>query len=513
MNLDIAQATRVYDAAARAKADRLLTDHQGIQTFVRSVAVFGRRLGENAQDEFWKPVLRALRRVQYDVTSVPLPLNHASLALKDSAGLLEQRLGHVEALFPTIAPAASAVVQQIAELATRQEDPLTDAVASVLEDEQPHDLRHAVLLRSTHHALAVREHLRDRQISARPLTAEALTGDLVAWHLVAVGPRRWFPPFVIAAPRALALTFVHFRWIRDSEPEDQAFPAVFPGTRKSSIGTHSKSAPVDETALLIDAEALLPVIDWHAISRAAITPPEDPDVANASLFLLADGFAVYLDARQGSRAYIVDPDAEDDMRVRQEPLTQIGPGSFLLLRRGGGGDYIRPIADQILRENASAVRALQMEWKQLLNEKVRVLGPWAVAERLRTLGLASATDMNVRYWSSFDTIATGDVGDFMAIMKLIGLTERTEELWSSMQLIRAAHVRAGQHIRKLLSREVLAASSVELRERGVTHFELEELGGGTLSVFRVAAKSPKLVPVARSHLRHPFAVGRDLWHG
>ena len=512
MKLTIEQATRVHGAAASCQVSRFLTDDSDIQRFVRSLALLGRRLGEERQDVYWQPILRNLRRVRYELTSVPLPLDDEALGLRAAADAFDNRIRNVEALFPGLAAAVRAVAQQLKDLAGLSSDALTDAIEAVLRESGGGDRRSIVLIRAPQFLGPVRAHLRSRGIGAKVLTAESLTGDVVAEEMIAIGPKYWFPSYVTAAPRALAATFVHFRWIADPEREEQAFPVTFPGSKSFSVSQHPRSQQ-DEPTPLVDAEELLPVIDWHAISRGTATESDDADVVPAALFLLADGFAVYLDSQPGSRAYIVDPDADDDDRVRQEPVRQLGPGSFLLLRSEGGGDYIRPLADQILREKAAHVRALQKEWKDLLRFRVRSDGAEAVARRLRSLGSNGATELNVRYWSSYDTIATGNVTDFEAIMRLVGLHERTADVWAAMQLIRAAHVRAGQHIRKLLSREVIAANAAELRERGVSHFELEALGKATLSVFRVEAKSPDPIVVSRSHLRHPFKVGRDLWHG
>lgn len=511
MRLSIEQATRVHKAAAAGQVSRFLTDDMDIQRFVRSLALLGRRLGEERQDVYWQPILRNLRRVRYELTSVPLSLDHEALGLRAAAEALEKRLRNVEALFPGMAAAAHAVSQQLNDLADLSNDALADAIEAVLQNSDRTN-QSSVLIRAPQFLGPVREHLRSRGIRTRVLTAESLTGDVVAEELIAIGPKYWFPSYVTAAPRSVVATFVHFRWIADPEREEQAFPVTFPGSKSFLVSEHPRSQQEEPTPL-VDAEELLPVIDWHAISRGSAAGSHDADVTPAALFLLADGFAVYLDSQHGSRAYIVDPEADDDDRVRQEPVRQLGPGSFLLLRSEGGGDYIRPLADQILREKAVGVRALQKEWKDLLRARVSRDGTEAVAQHLRNLGSAGATDLNVRYWSSYDTIATGNVTDFAAIMRLVGQQERTEGAWAAMQLIRAAHVRAGQHIRKLLSREVIAANAAELRERGVSHFELEALGKATLSVFRVEAKSPDPIVVSRSHLRHPFRVGRDLWHG
>src|SRR5207253_2510301 len=104
--------------------------------------------------------------------------------------------------------------------------------------------------------------------------------------------------------------------------------------------------------------------------RAGEDPGSDP--VRAWLFALASGDGVYLEAGEGSRAYVVELD--EDVSIRQELTSQIEVGDFIVLRTEGEGDYIRPIADSILGKNAKTLRDMQGDWKRELADKLKALG-------------------------------------------------------------------------------------------------------------------------------------------
>jgi len=514
--MDLAEVDRLYEAASTCHMDRLAVDHAGVRGFAQSLGAFQKRLGTDASDEYWLPVLRILRRARWELSSVPLPLDHPGLDLVFSAEAMRDRLRDVADVYPRVSEPARLLLEQVEHLAQSEADPLGDAVVELLAKEKDESLDSGVLLKNASMGTAVRQHLGQRGVQVTPVIAEGLRRQMGPSRLIAIGPRRWFPTYVTAAPRTKNLTFVHFRWIRDPDQDDGAFPVSLPGSSSIQVPAHPLSEPAESGESFVEAEDLLPRIDWEAIVAQHAGPREDeydPDVASASLYALAGGLAVYLDASPGARTYVVDLEGDEGRRVHQEVTSQIDSGHFVLLRSEGGGDYIRAVADRILREDAARLRTLQEKWKELLRDKIRSQGLHRVTEQLSKHGCDEPSKMNVRYWSSRDSIATGEYRDFQAILRFVRLENEADDLWSAMKMIRAAHVRAGQHIRRLLSARVVAADVSELRERGVMHFDLGAQGGGKLSAYRVEAKAPQQVTLSRRQLRHPFTLERDLWHG
>lgn len=509
--LEMTEVSRLYQAAQQCTWNRLLVDDPSVRAFYVSLRRFSRSLGDEAVDPYWKPVLRRLRRVRFENAAVPLPLSHSARDLAAIARELRAQLRTCSALYPRYESAATKLVELVDEMSRSDADPLGDAISLVLQEAGFHNLRDAVLLRARGFGEAVRLHLRERGVRVKALTPEELTGKMAANSLLAIGPSAWFPAHVASAPRCNELIFVHYRWVSDDRAEGGLLAGIATTPQKIGLHRSSLSPDLDEG---IGATELLPVVDWSGIASKGPTSElgsGDDEIVSANLFLLAGGNAVYLEAEDPYQVYGFDLAADIDDRVRRFQTSRVQPGMYLILRRGGGGDYIPVIADRILRDDAPRMRNLQRLWKDRLRAEVLSRGSGGVVRDLQQLGGTRRSEMNVRYWCSYASIATGKFADFLAIMRLVDLEDRAEELWEAMNHIKRAHLAAGQHVRRLLEERIEKADLTELVEKGMMEFSLEE-GGGALSVFRVEAKAPEPFRVSRGQLRHPFEVGRDHWH-
>jgi hypothetical protein len=257
----------------------------------------------------------------------------------------------------------------------------------------------------------------------------------------------------------------------------------------------------------------VPKADWQAIFRSA---PQHADgqteIVRASLFVLASGEGVYLRCEDGARAYVAEIGAA--VSVRQEPVADVGPGTFLVLRTEGDGDYIRAIADRLLGPKKAALRAKQDRWSAQLREALEVLGADEVVRALKKAGATHASVSNVRRWSEPESIRTRDPADFWAILELAGRRDEAQEDWKAMAAIHAAHVSAGQLVRSLLMDEIGKGDAEALAEQGWADYEVAEIEGeGTLRVARVEARSPEAVDVAIHQTRRLLELERDLWQG
>ena len=78
-----------------------------------------------------------------------------------------------------------------------------------------------------------------------------------------------------------------------------------------------------------------------------------------------------------------------------------------------------------------------------------------------------------------------------------------------MSVIFAAHLQAGNEVRKLLVEEIRKADSAALLRRGWSDYDVESIDGeGALRVARIAGALADTVDVPRSRLRKPFKIER-----
>jgi len=509
MTPSMRDATELYETAASLELARVCVDHDELWTFSRAVSDLKNRLGEEAADSYWSPVLARLRRVRWELATVPLPFDHPAFELQDSAAFVKGRLRDCNRVFPAHAAAAHEISTLLTDLGSRA-DPLGAAVRSLPLDGQSAFL----LLLDRRHAAAVAKELAD-PAGLGVVTPPELAGLHVHDAAAVIGPACWFPRQVFGAPRARRIHVLQFRWLSD-DPLD---PRIFAGGRMTVAGEGSSLPGYSGRAAQgvgLDSADLLPITDWAAIASgtgASTSEVEDrPDTVEAYLLLLASEQAVYLEAEEGSRAYVVKLGSSREFHMVS--TRDIDPSAYLVSRVGGEGDYIPAIANSLLGEEAARLRGAQHRWKENLRELIDNAGIQDVLARLAAAGSSRSTRANLRRWASPSSIRTEDYADFAALMEVSGLGAEAQELWRDMDLIDQAHLRAGQRVRRLLVREILNGDTRELEVRGWQDYDVEEIEGeGALRVARVEARNPELLRVPSRQTRQLFSVERDLWQG
>ena len=205
----------------------------------------------------------------------------------------------------------------------------------------------------------------------------------------------------------------------------------------------------------------------------------------------------------------INPDADEKQeRVVRLPPSVLKPEMFIILRSTGGSDYIVTMADKLLGSAAAACRGQQQDWKDRLRTLVLDSSLLEVSRKLLEAGSTSrAYETNVRNWISSRNIRPHSYEDFNAIMRIIGIPDKAEEYWRSMEHIARHHQRAGQQIRRLLLRKLRSMDLTNLRRLGRLDIALPDADAGTLTAFRVMAIEPITRLIPAGHLNHPFHYG------
>jgi hypothetical protein len=473
------------------------------RTFWEASRRLERAAGEASGEDIVLPLIRATQ-ARFAIAVTPLPFSgFAYFRGPTDSGSLVDRLCLV---YPAMAPEIRDFAIAMRALAASAENPLLDQITHVCTEFGAESDGGAVVVRSQSVADRCRPYF-DSQADFtnwEVVDPHELRGPRTYLRLVLAGPTTWFPDHVFGSPRAPELHVVSYAWLlRSWRPQ-----SLFVGGSWVQVPRGRSEPPEWEPAEPVES---WPELDWGEIERLAIESSGDGlehphDAVEARLFLLGEGNAVFLDVSQGSTSLVIDPDAEDDDRVKRVLTDEIAPGTFLLRRTEGGGEYIIPLADKILGKRAGSHRAMQADWKHRLREQVanspqsdsnsRLLD---VCMRLLDLGAHLADETNLRYWMSPRSICTRDPRDFRAIMELVGLSADAEKRWGVMRQILAAHLQAGRRIRRRLIERVRELDPSELAGRRRLDFALSEEEGGRLTALLVERRSPGrfMVPVAR----------------
>src|SRR5690606_31529915 len=155
------------------------------------------------------------------------------------------------------------------------------------------------------------------------------------------------------------------------------------------------------------------------------------------------------------------------------------------VRTSGGGDYIVPVADRILGSLAPKARAYQSDWKQRLTRYVVVYGTSKTVADLCALGSEVASEQNLYNWMSPRSIRTKFRTDFLAILKLIGLEDEASTYWAMMSKIHAAHVSAGQQIRRTLLDQIKYLDAEDLNTQAQLDFRMPGSEEAEIRAYRV----------------------------
>ena len=509
MTVTMREASTLYETAASLRVARVCLEDTDLRRFSLEVQRFLGRLGADAEDQYWRGILPSVRRIRRELATVPLPPSHPALRLRESVELVARRLATCDKVFPAHAVAAAELVGALEAIAQREANPLGVAARTLCAGAA----ETVVILREGRHAEAVERELRCAATVVRA-AAELDTSPRVYDRAVAIGPSSWFPRQVFAAPRAAEISVVQFDWLRDPPLDVAVLPLPDEPELPAWRGLPGYSGPASGGETLAPVE-LLPFTDWAAI--AARTGGRDdreaerPDTVNAFLFLLASEQAVYIEA-DDSRAYVVELGTTKELHL--VATKSIVPGTYVVTRVGGDGDYIPAIADALLGREARRLRGEQKRWTDGLQQLIARAGMQAACSRLAAAGSSRATSGNVRRWASAASIRTENFEDFRAIATVIGMGGEADRLWQDMDRIDQAHRRAGLRVRKLLHREIQKGDTRDLERRGWQDYDVEEIEGeGSLRVARVEARAPDVVRVSARQTRQLLTLERDLWQG
>jgi hypothetical protein len=501
----ISQVDRLYQLAAAGNVQYRLVEHDLFERFSALSRRFRRELrdAEVVDDEHWTDFLWTLQRYRVDHSIAPLPFDDESVAERLNARELKSWAAQSRSAYPEFYTRTSELIELLGELRSCPDNPLLDQLSTLEVGARGSK---ALFVRDSRLFLRVQAVIERRFGRGRiaPVGIPDLRSPIARELLYVLGPVSWTPEFVFSAPRAALIQVISFRWQRERWTSRPAFRGGRSAAR--SVGSGRE---VPESVPEAEREDPWPEIDWSSVERSANrTLPTDADadandLISARLILLDGGYGVFLDADDGSTVLTLDVSRTFASRVERVPLRAIEPGMFVLLRTEGGGDYIIPIADQILGPDAEPLRTAQKEWKGLLRQRVRRRGLAAVCADLIENGSQRADEQNVRNWMSLRSIRTQDKADFDAIMVLVGLRLQADNYWKKMGRIRAAHRAAGFEIRRRLLEQVGLAAAGDL-SKGRIDFELPGVDGGRLSAFRVEDIAATLRSVPSFQLGRPF---------
>ena len=477
-----------------------------MDTFAWWLSELERALGDLGEDPCWASILRRLRRYRFNICSTFLPFNHPDFVL---AVVPPTDLLRWQQVYPSTVEIANEVFDLLKKLQSAPANPLLAALENVVFNSS--DV--AVLIKESRFIPECEELLRERRLVCRVLSTAELRGAQVCDHLVVIGAARWFPEYVFNSPRALRMSVICFDGIANS----WRWTPTLIGSRTSQLMSNRElEMPRKQPSSVgarIQPDDVYPVVNLEALARTlSVEPAQGIRTLEAKLVLLESGFAALLNAARGAKFFTIDVEESGSGRVNQTRVEDIAPGLFIVLRTRGGGDYITDMANIILQNDAERLRSRQREWKEELLNVVQDVGMDTALTLLTQEGALRASKNNLDRWIDEASIRPRAEEDFLAILRVIGRPRELRGLLRDMDVIKSAHVQAGQSIRDQLLRQAEAADLRQLVHLGTKEFRLAS-DQASLTAFRIIDIMPRAIHAVPSHLLQPFRWEEERqWH-
>lgn len=467
--LTMGSIRNIYDNCSAISIARHWVVDDILKDFCLDLKRFEIRLGDSREDEYWRAVLAPLKRYRFVCISAPIPFNHPII----EANNLLARISVCKKLYPDFSSHVDQVLKKVSLLMKSGRSPYLDFLTDFCKRENI--VNTAVLIKDPRLIVNTQQILeRDKRLQhIKVINPFQLREGICYENLIVFGSTYWYPKYFFTSPRSKQIHIVSFNWIRDNLKENEKFSAFPQGKEMENIAVTTVGMLKDNLEPhkvqgidVLTEEDFKLIKDLNQISRRIKEKSEDNSEyqleAPARLFYLEGEKGVFLENSPDASAIVIDLLEDEVSRVKRVAVQDILPDLFILLRTEGGGDYIVPIADKILGEESRKYRQIQRHWKELLLKKIMECGALEASIQLIDYGSQRANEVNIRNWVSPRSIKPKDSQDFSAIMKYIGLNSKMEEYWEIMEVIDRAHRMAGQHIRKLLLRQVLNANLAEL---------------------------------------------------
>lgn len=501
----------LYEKSASTTITRHRIEHPAFGNFCVGLNSFISMLGEMAGEDYWQKFLVPVKRLRFGLCAAPFSKAYRFERISTIVSELQHHLRLCPKLYPDLATPAFAILDLLTKLLDHPQDPLLDKLLELTNAEQ----KIVWVIKESRLIPHVEELVATRHLPHLNVIHPLQLRDLTCYdRFIVIGPTRWFPESVFTAARAGQIDILIFDWIKDRwNPQN-----VFVSPHKSSGRSNRKYITVEERETSsrwdgIAHEDLLTIVDKASAMASTLNKKDQDEYEDvvAKCFFLEDDWAVFIEASEGAKTLVIDPDEDTDNRIARIFVKEIEPGMFILVRTGGGGDYIVPLADKIMGSQAQQARQYQKHWKELLRNYAKRNDLFKTSIDLLDFGSDVANEINVRNWMSPRSIRTRKYSDFLAIMKLVGLEDEAQEYWTIMKRINRAHHKAGFEIRNLLLEQVKDLYMEDLQKRGKMDFKLSGDDEGGLTAFRVESVLAETVEVPYSRIGQPFRLEDQLW--
>lgn len=479
---------KIYTCAQELELKYYNIEYPELFIFSKNLTRFFYLIGEAQEDDYWKERKRNLKRLVFLFTSAPLDKTYLLKKLNEDITFFENDINNCERLYPNYLKEYKALIEAMKLLLATDLGIIKSKVDEIVETLDGS----TVILAKDTKLITYLEDLYCSQ-NIQIISINSLRTRITYDNIFIIGPASsiWFPDFIFSSPRAKHLFIIKYSWIKGSwQPNAVFLNPIISTDGKRNIPEEDLANNDGEN---IEPELFLPTIDFSSIISNAweeVEKNSEEEYVEAIIGYLENDQIVFLDYDDSSTIRIIDVE-DEETPVKKIKVKELTPDMFVLLKTSGGGDYIVPLADRILGIKSFELRNTQKNWKNRLRKIKNEMGTDCLNNELISRGCSIANPMNLRNWMSYRSIKTNKFSHFRAILDVIGMNDQAQEIWRQMSLITQAHIKAGQHVTKLLLKMVKEADLNELMNLGLLEFELLDKDAGSITAYRIKALSDR----------------------
>ncbi len=234
-------------------------------------------------------------------------------------------------------------------------------------------------------------------------------------------------------------------------------------------------------------------IDESKIEDEDIKNENELDKVRSTIFQLSNGkFALLRNDPNFDQAQdVIEKSPLGKISIKNKKVDLIQPGEFVLFQ-GERATSMLEKETQNFVSDAQILYADRKDWKFRFKQEINRLGLDKVIEKIKQYGGRKTTKIhNVSYWLNPKSLKSKDKNTFFAIMKVCGLFNKSEEIWSKMEILEKAHRKAGRIIRQKIEL-VVTKNTNPLYEKGYYEYFLDDKGSGSVEVYKIIEKGKSL---------------------
>ena len=199
--------------------------------------------------------------------------------------------------------------------------------------------------------------------------------------------------------------------------------------------------------------------------------------------------------------------------IARKKCAEVSGGDIILISSSGGGDMIKPTANNLLvqkwgEQNFNHRIDLQEEWKIKLRNLYLDLGPHITKHLEKRAVYADLS--NIRYWVSKDGIGPAEEITFQKLLESLGFDHCMDEIIATVKEIRAAHQKAGRQLATKLRSSIVGKPLNILRNNGVQIFSHPDIEG-TQSAYLVEKRNSDIVKIQQHLLLQIHEIKTNEW--